>query len=447
MSLSLSTEDIQEGYLSVDRVTATSSSTSPSSSNDNDNDNNNDNDNDNATLDIRLWYRTWGNRSTGIPVLFVHGGPGSCVADYEGINSDFFDRSRYFVVEVDQRGTGKSEPSVRDRSVVGTDNVVEGVRNMRLYRGITIRQMSEDFERIREHLGIGRWLVFGGSWGSTLGLDYSQRYPKVCLGLIVRGIFLSTEEEMDIVYSINGMQKLQAMIKTDRYIKEFNVFFEVAEREYKKIAQRPESDKEYVASVLGKNFKEEERKDKTLDPNGVQTILRLYEHLILRGDREAIWKFYVFECNLMEEDVSKLLDPEVIDESLYAEAQSVSFFEVRLFLNGVYEQDGPPDERFDLLEGVQSLLAESLEEACTTECTATDVTVGHRVPVWVVQGTGDAVCPEIFAKKLVDRLRERGVLMNAYFVDGGHASSSTGIKDQLKIVVKEFHEWFTGAVE
>ena len=58
---------------------------------------------------ILVWYQTWGNVESGIPVLFVHGGPGNCVADYEGINEKFFDKNRFFVIEVDQRGTGKSQ--------------------------------------------------------------------------------------------------------------------------------------------------------------------------------------------------------------------------------------------------------------------------------------------------------------------------------------------------
>ena len=64
---------------------------------------------------LRLWVRTWGSQGTGIPVLFVHGGPGNCVADYENINADFFDAAQFYVVEPDQRGTGRSEPSVRDK--------------------------------------------------------------------------------------------------------------------------------------------------------------------------------------------------------------------------------------------------------------------------------------------------------------------------------------------
>ena len=129
---------------------------------------------------ISLWYRVWGN-PTGIPCLFVHGGPGQCVADYDNVNARFFDANLFRVVEVDQRGTGLSQPSVRD-----------DFRHMALYADISISQMSADFELIRKSLAIDKWLVFGGSWGSTLGLDYALTYPDRCLGLILRAIFLNT---------------------------------------------------------------------------------------------------------------------------------------------------------------------------------------------------------------------------------------------------------------
>ena len=67
---------------------------------------------------IKVWYQTWGNLESGIPVLFVHGGPGNCVADYEGINEKFFDKNRFFVIEVDQRGTGKSQVTVTTFDIV-----------------------------------------------------------------------------------------------------------------------------------------------------------------------------------------------------------------------------------------------------------------------------------------------------------------------------------------
>ena len=169
---------------------------------------------------IKLWYQTWGNRLNGIPVLFVHGGPGNCVADYEGINEKFFDKDRFFVVEVDQRGTGKSQPSVRD-----------DFANMKKYLDISITKMSADFELVREELGIKRWLVFGGSWGSTLGLHYAQTYPARCLGLIIRGIFLNTKEEFDAVYAQKSFDN------NAHRLKEFKIFFDIVAQEAKKLGE------------------------------------------------------------------------------------------------------------------------------------------------------------------------------------------------------------------
>ena len=100
---------------------------------------------------ISLWYRTWG-KPTGIPALFVHGGPGNCVADYKDVNAKFFDPTVFFVIEVDQRGTGYSTPSVR-----------ESAAHMKRYLDISIEQMSADFERVRKALRVQRWLVFGGT--------------------------------------------------------------------------------------------------------------------------------------------------------------------------------------------------------------------------------------------------------------------------------------------
>ena len=105
------------------------------------------------------------------------------------MNARFFDADVFRVVEVDQRGTGLSQPSTRDDFTA-----------MAKYADISIAQMSDDFERVRKSLGIERWLVFGGSWGSTLGLDYALSYPDQCLGLILRGIFLNTAAEFDAIY-------------------------------------------------------------------------------------------------------------------------------------------------------------------------------------------------------------------------------------------------------
>lgn len=319
--------------------------------------------------DVSLYYRTWGNKA-GVPALFIHGGPGGCVADYN--NSKFFDGNKYFVVEVDQRGTGKSTPSVQ-----------LGFQHMKKYLDISILQMSGDFDRLRSELGIDKWLVFGGSWGSALGIDYAERYPDNCLGLIVRGIFLNTKPEFDVVYSRASFEG------NEKRLKEFGVFFELAEQE---VAKRGEA---------------------SLSPNDSERFIRVYEDMILRGDREAIWRFFVFENNLCEDDPANCLDPLTIVDSMMPRATSVAFFEARLFLRGTFE------DIVDLVGPIGKLKA---------------------VPkTWVVQGTGDEVCPDRFARQLVDRLREEGVAHQAHFVDAGHRASSNGIALALKDCLDDFY--------
>jgi proline iminopeptidase len=121
-----------------------------------------------------LYFEQCG-RPDGIPVLFVHGGPG---AGCSTTDRRFFDPSAFRVVLVDQRGAGRSTP------------LGELVDN-------TIDDLVADFERIRERLGIERWHVFGGSWGSTLGLYYAQRHPERVLSLCLRGIWLLRQLEVD----------------------------------------------------------------------------------------------------------------------------------------------------------------------------------------------------------------------------------------------------------
>eukprot|EP00037_Helgoeca_nana_P030331 m.373551 g.373551 ORF g.373551 m.373551 type:complete len:353 (+) comp28162_c0_seq14:4087-5145(+) len=318
---------------------------------------------------LSLWVRTWGTPGA-TPVLFVHGGPGNCVADYNDINAEFFDQTQFWVVEVDQRGTGKSQPSVRD-----------DYRNMQRYLAISIEQMSADFEIVRAALSIEKWLVFGGSWGSTLGLDYAERYPERCLGLIVRGIFLNTSDEFDAVYARSSFTG------NERRLKEFDTFFELASAEAANRGEPP------------------------LGGDDSQRFIRLYEEMVLRGDREAAWRFHVFENNLVEEDPAELLDPLVISEVDFPTALSVAFFECRLFLRGTFEAP------LDLLGRVAQL---------------------KDVRTWVVQGTGDEVCPEKFAQELVARLKIEGVVHTAHFVDAGHRASSDGITVALKACVNDF---------
>lgn len=111
----------------------------------------------------------------GIPALFLHGGPG---AGATPVHRRFFDPASWRVVIFDQRGAGRSEP--------------QGC-----LENNTTQDLIGDIERLRAHLGIEKWLVFGGSWGSTLALAYGQAHPERCLGFVLRGIFLGTQAELD----------------------------------------------------------------------------------------------------------------------------------------------------------------------------------------------------------------------------------------------------------
>ncbi len=114
----------------------------------------------------------------GVPVVFLHGGPGGAC---EPGHRRFFDPERYRIILFDQRGCGKSRPHAS-------------------LEVNTTWELVDDLEKIREFLEIDRWVVFGGSWGSTLALAYAQKHPQRVLGLILRGIFLGREEDVRWFY-------------------------------------------------------------------------------------------------------------------------------------------------------------------------------------------------------------------------------------------------------
>lgn len=121
---------------------------------------------------------------SGLPVLFIHGGPGG---GYGSIHRQFFDPKRYRIVLFDQRGCGRSRPHA-----CLTNN--------------TTAHLIEDIEKIRRHLAVDKWLLFGGSWGSTLSLLYAQTYPERALGLILRGIFLCRQQDVNWFYQQGASQ-------------------------------------------------------------------------------------------------------------------------------------------------------------------------------------------------------------------------------------------------
>jgi proline iminopeptidase len=140
---------------------------------------------ENSTQAHHLYIEQCGN-PLGIPIVFLHGGPGSgCRPSHRC----FFDPQLYHIILFDQRGCGRSRP----------------------YGSLTqntTANLMQDIEAIRQHIGITKWLVFGGSWGATLALYYAHHFAEQVSGLILRGVFLARKEDIDWVYSENGAAKI-----------------------------------------------------------------------------------------------------------------------------------------------------------------------------------------------------------------------------------------------
>lgn len=128
-----------------------------------------------AVDDLHTIYWEESGKPDGVPVVFLHGGPG---AGASATHRRFFDPSFYRIIILDQRGAGRSTP-------LGelTDN--------------DIPHLLADLERLRGELGVEKWMVFGGSWGSTLALAYAQAHPDRVTALVLRGIFLMRKAEID----------------------------------------------------------------------------------------------------------------------------------------------------------------------------------------------------------------------------------------------------------
>jgi proline iminopeptidase len=289
-----------------------------------------------------LYWEEYG-RADGEPVMVLHGGPGGAC---EPALSRFFDPDRYRVILFDQRGCGKSRPSVAE---AGPDAGLAAN---------TTDHLCEDIERLRDALGIaGKMHVFGGSWGSTLALVYGIRHSEHVESLILRGIFLGRRRDLFYMYQGNAATYAQApfgITEPGSYITypdEWRAFVEVippAERSdmmaaYKRIFDlRPTSDAER------------------------------------RRQAEAAQAWSVWEgvtCNLI---------PQTADVGKFAEADfSVCFaqIEAHFFANDLFL---PPD-----------YILKNIGKAA-------------GIPMHIVHGRYDQLCPLTQACELVEALRGAG---------------------------------------
>lgn len=188
----------------------------------------------------RLHVEESGNPS-GIPVLFVHGGPGGgCAPNHRR----FFNPERYRIILFDQRGCGRSTP----HASLENNNT---------------RKLVEDMEAIRHFLKVDRWLLFGGSWGSTLSLVYAQTHPQRVSGLILRGIFLCRDQDIQWFYQ-SGASAL-----FPDFWQDFLAPIPAAERQDLLSAyhRRLTSDNELIRMGAAKAWSVWEGRCSTLDPN------------------------------------------------------------------------------------------------------------------------------------------------------------------------------------
>lgn len=237
-----------------------------------------------------LYWEECGNPQ-GVPVLFLHGGPGGGLTHKQ---RRFFDPAYYRIVLFDQRGAGQSTP-------------------LGEYRNNTTSLLIEDIERIRTMLGIDQWLVFGGSWGSTLALAYGQAHPQRCLGFVLRGIFLCTQAEIDwFLYGIRW-------------------FF-------------PEAHDEFIALIP-----DEERSD----------LLRAYEKRLFSNDSAIYlpaarnWSRYEGRCLFLRPD------PQIIEDfSSDAVSLGVGRLEAHYFLHRGFFKDNQLIREMDRIRHLPAVIVQ-----------------------------------------------------------------------------------------
>lgn len=253
----------------------------------------------------RIYWETSGNPE-GIPVLFVHGGPGSGTSANQ---RRFFDPARYRIVLFDQRGCGRSTPHGEL-----TDN--------------TTPHLIADMEALRNELGIAAWLVFGGSWGSTLALAYAQAHPQRCRGLVLRGIFLCRPHEIEwFLYGIRS-------------------FFPEAQRQ------------------LAEFIPEDERDD----------LLRAYHRRLTDPDpgvhRPAAWQWATFEASC-----STLLPSPELVAAFGSEqtALSLSRIESHYFVNNIFLPDGSLLADVERIRHIPALIVQGRYDAVCPIASADDL--------------------------------------------------------------------------
>ena len=206
-----------------------------------------------------IYFEESGNKN-GAAVVFVHGGPGCGCGN---LSRRFLDPTFYRIITIDQRGCGKSKPFLE-------------------LRNNTTENLAKDMEKIREHLNIDKWLVYGGSWGTTLSLYYAENYPKRVVGLILRGIFLARDEDIKWLYQGGaGMFFPEAF---DEFTKHFN---DTEKKDYIK---------SYYKHLTSPDYEEKKKYGKSFS-NFENSVVKLVPKEILEDVTDEDISMAVMECH------------------------------------------------------------------------------------------------------------------------------------------------------
>lgn len=289
-----------------------------------------------------LYYEEVGNPD-GKPAVFLHGGPGGGI---DPVYRQYFDPQQWRLILFDQRGCGQSTPHAELRENTTWDLV-------------------SDIEVLRQHLGIDRWVVFGGSWGSTLALAYSQTHPQACKGLILRGIFMLRSQELQWFYQSGAS----------------NLF--------------PDAWQAYLQPI---------------PPAERHDLITAYYQRLTHKD-PAIQLEAAKAWSVWEATTSKLIpDPDLqakCGEDTFATA--FARIECHYFVNkGFLETED------QLLRGCNRI---------------------QHLPIVIVQGRYDVVCPTISAWELHQRLPNSELLI---IPDAGHSITEPGIRSALIAATDRF---------
>jgi proline iminopeptidase len=289
----------------------------------------------------KIFYQLGGNPN-GKPVMVLHGGPGS--GCYPTLFR-YFNPGKFHIVLHDQRGSGKSRPYAE-------------------LKENTTWHLVEDIEKLRKHLDLGKVILFGGSWGSTLALAYAETYPQHVNGIIMRGVFTSTKEEID--HFFHGGTA---------------AFFPEKYRKLKALVDHPEK-KNYPAQLL--------KKLQSPDPK-------------IREKYARAWAVYESKLALLD-----MPDQRIERFLKFWNPYAFALIENYYMANGCFFKEG------QLLQNAHKLA---------------------DIPIIMVNGRYDMICPPITAYKLHKKLPKSRLIIAE---KAGHSESDPPVQRELVKAAKEF---------